>query len=101
MRQQALESGRRLLATIKSSADTMDAKCLRKLKYECLNFYQRGLGVTHEMEKLCIAGLRKMGVTVIVAPFEADPQLAYLCHIGFCDGVMTEDSDIIVYSAGM
>lgn len=46
-----------------------------------------------------MAALRKAGVEVIVAPYEADPQLAYLCHIGYCDGVMTEDSDILVYSA--
>jgi exonuclease-1 len=40
-----------------------------------------------------------MGVAVIVAPYEADAQLAYLCHIGFCDAVLTEDSDILVYAA--
>lgn len=51
------------------------------------------------MEKSCIAAMRKLGVTVIVAPYEADPQLAYLCHIGMCDAVLTEDSDIVLYSA--
>ena len=61
--------------------------------------YQRGLSVTQDMEKNCIAGLRKLGIEVIVAPYEADPQLAYLCHIGYCDAVMSEDSDILVYSA--
>lgn len=51
------------------------------------------------MEKNCLAALRKYNVDIIVAPYEADPQLAYLCHINYCDGVMTEDSDILVYSA--
>ena len=69
------------------------------MRNECIACFQRGLGVTHEMEKNCIAGLRKCNFEVIIAPYEADPQLAYLCHIGHCDGVMTEDSDILVYSA--
>ena len=51
------------------------------------------------MEKSCIAALRKLKVEVIVAPYEADPQLAYLCHIGYCKGVLSEDSDILMYSA--
>lgn len=51
------------------------------------------------MEKKCIAALRKLGVTVIVAPFEADPELAYLCRIDYCQGVLTEDSDVLMYSA--
>ena len=51
------------------------------------------------MEKSCISALRQLGVTVFVAPFEADPQLAFLCHIGHCQGVLSEDSDILMYSA--
>ena len=38
-----------------------------------------------------------MGVGVVVAP-QADSQLAYLCKTGVCQAVMTEDSDVIVYS---
>lgn len=38
-------------------------------------------------------------VEVIVAPFEADPQLAYLTKIDYVDGVITEDSDLLVFGA--
>lgn len=69
------------------------------MRNECIACFQRGLGVTHDMEKNCLAALRKCNVDIVVAPYEADPQLAYLCHIGYCDGVMSEDSDILVYSA--
>jgi hypothetical protein len=61
--------------------------------------FQRGMAVTHEMELHTIAALRKLGITVIVAPYEADAQLAYLCHIGYCQAILTEDSDVLVYSA--
>jgi exonuclease-1 len=36
-------------------------------------------------------------VKCIVAPYEADAQLAYLCRQDIVDGVVTEDSDAIPY----
>lgn len=38
-------------------------------------------------------------VEVIVSPYEADAQLAYLSKIGYVDGIITEDSDLIVFGA--
>jgi 5'-3' exonuclease len=38
-------------------------------------------------------------VHVVFSPYEADAQLAKLCLDGICDAVVTEDSDILVYSA--
>lgn len=35
----------------------------------------------------------------IVAPYEADPQLAYLERAGLVDGLITEDSDLLVFGA--
>jgi 5'-3' exonuclease len=57
------------------------------------------MAVTHEMEKNVIAALLKLQLAVVVAPYEADPQLVYLCHRGICQAIMTEDSDVLVYSA--
>lgn len=37
----------------------------------------------------------------VVAPFEADAQLAKLCLDGVCQAVITEDSDLLVYSASI
>lgn len=33
----------------------------------------------------------------VVAPYEADAQLAYLERIGIVDGIITEDSDLLVF----
>jgi 5'-3' exonuclease len=57
------------------------------------------MSVTPEVEMNLIAALRRLSIPVIVAPNEADSQLAYLCVSGRCQAVMTEDSDILVYSA--
>ena len=40
--------------------------------------------------------LREAGFVYVVAPFEADGQLAYLCKEGFVDAVWTADTDLIV-----
>jgi hypothetical protein len=61
-----------------------------KLRQEAIVCFQRGLDVTHSMEKSTIAALRKLNIKCIVAPYEADAQLAYLCAIGYCDAVLTE-----------
>lgn len=43
--------------------------------------------------------LRAEKVSYIVAPYEADAQLAYLERIGLVDGIITEDSDLLVFGA--
>lgn len=44
-----------------------------------------------------IKALRASNVAFVVAPYEADAQLAYLEREGIVDGVITEDSDLLVY----
>lgn len=41
--------------------------------------------------------LRPMGITYIVAPYEADAMLAYLAHTGYVDAVVSVDGDMIVH----
>jgi len=41
--------------------------------------------------------LKAEGVTYVVAPYEADAQLAFLERNGFVDGIITEDSDLLVF----
>ena len=39
--------------------------------------------------------LDEMAVTYVVAPYEADSQLAFLARTGQVDAVISEDSDLI------
>jgi exonuclease-1 len=64
---------------------------------EAIDCFQRSLDVTPEMAHKLMRSCRKAGVEVIVAPYEADPQLAHLANTGYVDAVITEDSDILVY----
>ena len=44
-----------------------------------------------------VQALRAIGVECIVAPYEADCQMAYLALNGFVHALVTEDSDLLVY----
>lgn len=47
--------------------------------------------------KLKPQALRAEGVDYVVAPYEADAQLCFLEREGFVDGIITEDSDLLVF----
>ncbi|EPX70482.1 exonuclease I Exo1 [Schizosaccharomyces octosporus yFS286] len=55
--------------------------------------------VTPEMAAKVIAALKEHGILSIVAPYEADSQLVYLEKEKIIDGIITEDSDMLVFGA--
>jgi exonuclease-1 len=59
--------------------------------------YAQSCSVTHEMRYDLIQRCNQVGIAFIVAPFEADAQMARLVQTGIVDLVITEDSDILVY----
>ncbi|KAI9824365.1 MAG: hypothetical protein M1819_000870 [Sarea resinae] len=60
---------------------------------------QKAVDVSPEMARQLIEELKAMGVDYIVAPYEADSQLAYLERKGIIDGILSEDSDLLVFGA--
>lgn len=58
---------------------------------------QRCAEVKHEHVVELIAQLRSKNVEFLVAPYEADAQLAFLSAEGLVDAVLTEDSDLLAY----
>lgn len=63
------------------------------------DFYQRACAVTPEMARKLIRECRRINVEYVVSPYEADAQLAWMMRTGHVDGVITEDSDLLVYGA--
>ncbi|XP_076244848.1 exonuclease tos [Calliopsis andreniformis] len=61
------------------------------------NLLRRSIDVTHEMALQLIKQCHKMNIDCIVAPYEADAQLAYLNITGIADVVITEDSDLTLF----
>lgn len=59
--------------------------------------FQKSIDVTPEMARHFIDELKKMGVSYVVAPYEADAQMVYLERRGLVDGIVSEDSDLLVF----
>ncbi|KAI6176688.1 Exonuclease 1 [Aphelenchoides bicaudatus] len=65
---------------------------------EAMNVFRQGIGVPKEIVKEAIKHFSAMkNINVIVAPYEADAQLAYLIQEKFVDAIVTQDSDLIVF----
>jgi len=60
---------------------------------------QKAIDVTPEMARLLIEELKKADVPYVVAPYEADAQLVYLERQGIISGIVSEDSDLLVFGA--
>lgn len=58
---------------------------------------QKAIDVTPTMARELIEELKCMDVPYVVAPYEADSQLAYLEKQGLIHGVLSEDSDLLVF----
>ncbi|KLJ08883.1 hypothetical protein EMPG_15688 [Blastomyces silverae] len=60
---------------------------------------QKAVDVTPYMARLMIEELKKLKVQYVVAPYEADAQLVYLENQGMINGIISEDSDLLVFGA--
>lgn len=58
---------------------------------------QKAVDVTPVMAREMIEELKAAGIPYVVAPYEADSQLAYLEQQGTIQGVLSEDSDLLVF----
>ena len=82
-RANGLEEGKRLMAIGKSK--------------EASNAFSRAVDVTPDMAREVVLAFRRRNVQVIVAPFEADAQLAFLSLHNKVDFVISEDSDCLPF----
>lgn len=60
---------------------------------------QKAVDVTPEMARQLIEELKRHNVQYVVAPYEADAQLVFLERKGMVQGILSEDSDLLVFGA--
>ncbi|XP_044256754.1 exonuclease 1 [Tribolium madens] len=99
--------GRHLPAKLKTEEKRRELKKLaRRQGMECLRlghtsdaykFFAQSVDVTPEMALDLIKECRKLHVDCIVAPYEADAQLAHFNLRGLADCIITEDSDLLLF----
>lgn len=58
---------------------------------------QRAVNITHDMALEFIKECRKRNIDCIVAPYEADGQLAFLSINDIAQYIITEDSDLVLF----
>lgn len=59
--------------------------------------FSAAVDITPEMAYKIVQVAKQMGVEYVVAPYEADAQLAYMYKSGRADIVITEDSDLLAF----
>ncbi|CCA72785.1 related to EXO1-exonuclease which interacts with Msh2p [Serendipita indica DSM 11827] len=64
---------------------------------EARDLYARCVDISPKHAFQLIKALRAESVAYVVAPYEADAQLAYLERSGIVQGILTEDSDLLVF----
>uniref|UniRef100_L7N119 Exonuclease 1 n=1 Tax=Myotis lucifugus TaxID=59463 RepID=L7N119_MYOLU len=64
---------------------------------EARECFTRCVNITHAMAHNVIKAARAQGVDCLVAPYEADAQLAYLNKSGIVQAIVTEDSDLLAF----
>ncbi|XP_037366183.1 exonuclease 1 isoform X2 [Talpa occidentalis] len=64
---------------------------------EARECFTRSVNITHAMAHKVIKAARAQGVDCLVAPYEADAQLAYLNKAGIVQAIITEDSDLLAF----
>jgi len=88
-------------ASRKASRDEYKARAmqfLREGKRSAANdCFSKAVDISPQVAHRLIERLRAHGVECIVAPYEADAQLAYLSRSGYVDAVISEDSDLLPY----
>ena len=77
--------------------DKAEAALLRGDAGQAYQLFAKSVDVTPDMCHKLMVVLRQEGIRFVVAPYEADAQLAYLWQAGTIQGVITEDSDTIPY----
>lgn len=62
-----------------------------------LKAFQKAVDITPEMANKLVKRCQAIGVECLVAPYEADAQLAHLSKTNYVAAVISEDSDLLVF----
>lgn len=66
-------------------------------KKNAMDYFQKCVDITPAMAKCIIDYCKVNSIQYIVAPFEADAQMVYLEKAGMIQGIISEDSDLLVF----
>ena len=65
---------------------------------EALKFYSRCISIRKRFIYELVDLLKTIDVEYLIAPYESDAQIAYLCRMNYVDYAISEDSDLLCYN---
>ncbi len=71
--------------------------CEKGQDEEARKYFARSLILRTKMIDLLIDILHELNIEIVIAPYEADAQIAYMVKEGLADFAISEDSDLIAY----
>lgn len=97
--EEAVRRERRLANTEKAKEEIASRKItsVAQVDPKLRSMIIQAISVTSDMITRTMSVLRRLGVDFIVAPYEADAQLAYMYKQGVISGVVSEDSDLLAF----
>ncbi|GLE06235.1 hypothetical protein PINS_up015477 [Pythium insidiosum] len=97
-RQELKQENRRLAVQLMADARRQPTEDDRQAQVaKAFQHFQRAVSITPEIVSNVMQGLRNANVRFVVAPFEADAQMVWMCREGLASAIVTEDSDVLVY----
>ncbi|TYZ64590.1 hypothetical protein PybrP1_001502 [[Pythium] brassicae (nom. inval.)] len=96
-RQGAKEENRRIAMQLMRDAEKVHGEARSAEIAKAYQHFQRAVSITQTIVANVMDALRANGIPFVVAPFEADAQLVWMCKTGAASGIVTEDSDVFLY----
>ncbi|KAJ0410604.1 hypothetical protein ATCC90586_007437 [Pythium insidiosum] len=97
-RQELKQENRRVAVQLMADARRQATEDDRQAQVaKAFQHFQRAVSITPEVVSNVMQALRTAGVRFVVAPFEADAQMVWMCREGLASAIVTEDSDVLVY----
>ncbi|XP_067939137.1 exonuclease 1-like [Watersipora subatra] len=81
----------------KANREKANALLAEGKRAEARQYFERCIDITPQMAHRVIVAAVSQGIDCIVAPYEADAQLAYLSISGIAQLIISEDSDLLCF----
>ncbi|OQR98280.1 hypothetical protein ACHHYP_08920 [Achlya hypogyna] len=98
-RQSAKEDNRQMAMRNLQEARGLQGQNRKDMMAKTMQGFQRSIKITSSILQSVHNALRDASIDFVIAPFEADAQMVYLCKTKKASAIITEDSDILVYCA--
>uniref|UniRef100_K3WAC9 Exonuclease 1 n=1 Tax=Globisporangium ultimum (strain ATCC 200006 / CBS 805.95 / DAOM BR144) TaxID=431595 RepID=K3WAC9_GLOUD len=96
-RQGSKEENRKVALQCLQNAKRLRGNARSEEMAKAYQHFARAVSITQEIVTNVMNALRASDIPFVVAPFEADAQMVWMCKTGAASAIVTEDSDVFLY----